>query len=221
MSKEARFTVQGPKSAANIRKKIHQCPTIFTWSEKGTAQEPLTPPKRDPTYLWCSGLHRFPSRHKQRLKPSVGCQPAPGLHPFPSTGCAFHPPPTPNGWDLVKASKHQTLQLLMLSGKPKKNGEQWLSLKNSNAILPTSTRKVWNLKNGCQSQRWYATSATSKSWVHFSRFTLLARCSKTPALEDRIHQVRHLSTRRWTTVDGEARYDAKKESCLKMKETIG
>lgn len=29
-------------------------------------------------------------------------------------------PPTPNGWDLVKASKHQTLQLLMLSGKPKK-----------------------------------------------------------------------------------------------------
>lgn len=113
--------VQGPKTCGQHQEKNSSMSNHFHMVRKGYCSGALDPPQKGSNISLMPMASLFPQPSQQRLKPSVGCQPPPGLHPFPSTGCAFSSsPPTPNGWDLVKASKHQTLQLLMLSGKPKK-----------------------------------------------------------------------------------------------------
>ena len=209
---------------------------------KGYCPGALDPPKWY-TYLWCPCFTKlsFPQANPLDGFLLDGCFfPFGNMFRFYKLQVVFiSSPPQKKKTDPGPGQSEQTSNVATPDALWKANrAKQWESLKNSGAILPSFPQ--WNLKafpgnlkNGYQ-RRSVKICFLSKSLSMFSpKKTLLARCSKTPSLEDRIHQVRHLYAKddpNFTACkcgliiesDGwSVDRMQKKESFLKMKELLG
>ena len=175
---------------------------------KGYCPGALDPPKWY-TYLWCPCFTKlsFPQANPLEGFLLDGCFfPFGNMFRFYKLQVVFiSSPPQKKKTDPGPGQSEQTSNVATPDALWKANrAKQWESLKNSGAILlPSSPSETWRLF--LETWRMDTKDGLLKSVFCpcFPRLTLLARCSKTASLEDRIHQVRHLyakDDRRWRKV---------------------